>query len=32
MFTEVVKAEYVDGYSIRLWLYKQVTKVLDFRT
>ena len=29
MFTEVVKAEYVDGYRIRLWFNNQVTKVSD---
>ena len=29
MFTEVVKAEYVDGYRIRLWFNNQVTKVVD---
>jgi len=32
MFTEVVKAEYVDGYRIRLWFNNQVTKVVDLRT
>ena len=30
MFTEVVKAEYVDGYRIRLWFNNQVTKVKVF--
>ena len=28
MFTEVVKAEYVDGYRIRLWFNNQVIKVV----
>ena len=32
MFTEVVKAEYVDGYRIRLWFNNHVTKVVDLRT
>lgn len=29
MFIEVVKAEYLDGYRIRLWFNNQVTKVVD---
>ena len=29
MFTEVVKAEYVDGYRIRLWFNNHVTKVVE---
>ncbi len=32
MFTEVVKAEYVDGYRIRLWFNNQVVKVVDLRS
>ena len=31
MFTEVVKAEYVDGYRIRLWFNNQVTKVVNLQ-
>lgn len=29
MFTEVIKAEYVDGYRVRLWFNNQVMKVVD---
>ena len=29
MFLEVVKAEYVDGYRIKLWFNNQVVKVID---
>lgn len=29
MFTEVVKAEYVDKYKIKLWFNNKVTKVVD---
>ena len=32
MFTEVVKAEYVDGYRIRLWFNNQVIKVVDLKS
>ena len=32
MFTEVVKAEYVDGYRIRLWFNNHVTKVVDLQS
>lgn len=32
MFTEVVKAEYVDGYRIRLWFNNQVIKVVDLQS
>ena len=32
MFTEVVKAEYVDGYRIRLWFNNQMVKVVDLRS
>ena len=32
MFTKVVKAEYVDGYRIRLWFNNQVTKVVDLQS
>ena len=29
MFTEVIKAEYVDYYKVRLWFNDHVTKVVD---
>ena len=29
MFLEVVKAEYLDGYRIKLWFNNQVVKVID---
>lgn len=29
MFTEVIKAEYVDHYKVRLWFNDHVTKVVD---
>ena len=29
MFLEVVKAEYLDGYRIKLWFNNQVVKVTD---
>lgn len=29
IFTEVVKAEYVDGYRIRLWFNNSTIKVVD---
>ena len=32
MFTEVVKAEYVDGYRIRLWFNNQVTFTVKYNT
>ena len=32
MFIEVLKAEYVDGYCIRLWCYSNVTKVVDLKS
>ena len=32
MCTEVVKAEYVDGYRIRLWFNNQVIKVVDLKS
>ena len=32
MFIEVVKAEYVDGYRIRLWFNNNVTKVVDLKS
>ena len=32
MFTEGVKAEYVDGYRIRLWFNNQVIKVVDLQS
>lgn len=31
MFTEVVKAEYVSNYKVRLWFNNEVTKVVDLR-
>ena len=32
MFIEVIKAEYVDGYRIRLWFNKNVNKVVDLKS
>ena len=32
MFIEVLKAEYVDGYSIRLWFNNNVNKVVDLKS
>ena len=32
MCTDVVKAEYVDGYRIRLWFNNQVIKVVDLKS
>ena len=32
MFTEVVKAEYVSNYKVRLWFNNEVTKVVDLRS
>ena len=32
MFLEVVKAEYVSGYRIKLWFNNQVTKVVDLQS
>ena len=32
MFVEVIKAEYVDNYRIRLWLNNSVTKVVDLKS
>lgn len=29
MFTEVIKAEYVNEYKVRLWFNNNVTKVVD---
>ena len=29
MFTEVVRAEYVNNYTIKLWFNNKVTKVVD---
>ncbi len=31
MFIEVVKAEYVDDYRIKLWFNNNVTKVVDLK-
>ena len=32
MFTEVIKAEYIDGYRIKLWFNNNVTKVVDLKS
>ena len=32
MFIEVVKAEYVDDYRIKLWFNNNVTKVVDLKS
>ncbi|MGM9859823.1 MAG: DUF2442 domain-containing protein [Muribaculaceae bacterium] len=32
MFIEVVKAEYVDNYRIRLWFNNNITKVVDLKS
>lgn len=32
MFTEVTKAEYVDGYRVRLWFNNHVQKVVDLES
>ncbi len=32
MFTEVIKAEYVGGYKVKLWFNNNVTKVVDLRS
>ena len=32
MFTEVIRAEYVDGYRIHLWFNNDVNKVVDLRS
>ena len=32
MFIEVLKAEYVDGYRIKLWFNNNVTKVVDLKS
>lgn len=29
MFTEVIKAEYINNYKVKLWFNKKVTKVVD---
>ena len=32
MFTEVTRAEYVDGYRIKLWFNNQICKVVDLKS
>ena len=32
MFTEVINAEYIDGYRIKLWFNNNVTKVVDLKS
>ena len=32
MFTEVIKAEYIDGYRIKLWFNNNVAKVVDLKS
>ena len=32
MFTEVVRAEYMDGYRIKLWFNNDVVKVVDLKS
>lgn len=32
MFVEVIKAEYVDNYRIKLWFNNSVTKVVDLKS
>ena len=32
MFTEVIKAEYIDGYRIKLWFNNNVTKVVALKS
>ena len=32
MFLEVVKAEYVSGYRIKLWFNNHVTKIVDLQS
>lgn len=32
MFIEVVKAEYLDGYRLRLWFNNHIVKVVDLRS
>ncbi len=32
MFTEVVKAEYIDGYRIKLWFNNNIMKVVDLKS
>jgi hypothetical protein len=32
MFTEVTRAEYVDGFRIKLWLNNNVVKTVDLRS
>ena len=29
MFIEVIRAEYIDGYCIKLWFNNDVTKIVD---
>ena len=32
MFTEVVRAEYMDGYRIKVWFNNDVVKVVDLKS
>lgn len=32
MFLEVTKAEYIDGYRIRLWFNNRIIKTVDLRS
>lgn len=32
MFLEVVKAEYLGGYRVRLWFNNQVSKIVDLQS
>ena len=32
MFIEVIRAEYIDGYCIKLWFNNDVTKIVDLKS